>query len=75
MKDNLWNFTKGKTRAVMEYVSNLKPLPSFSRKELFKFEKIKEKASNEITADGMLKTIGYNLNGRDDVYNFVLDKR
>jgi hypothetical protein len=65
-KQNLFNITKGKTKLVIAYIENLE---TNSKKDK-EFEKLKEKALRQTTANKMLSVIGYNYEGKDKIYNW-----
>ena len=71
MKTNLWNVTKKKTKAVIEYIEAL-PEPSNATHCVVQFDRLKEEALFEITPDAMLIDIGYNYKGKEGIYTRCL---
>jgi len=56
---NLLNLNDGKTKKVMEYIKNLRPKGNYSSIQLKHFEATKRRALEQLTAEDMLKVIGY----------------
>ena len=66
---NLWNIADGKTKTIIRYINQLKPLPDFTARQTHKFEEIKKKALQTLNTNKMLKIIGYKYADVDNIYN------
>lgn len=72
---NLWNVdekggrVRNKTKQVIDYINSLEPMPYWDFEKVNKFEAIKSKALNQISAEKMLKVIGYRFNKIAGLYH------
>ena len=67
-RTNLWNLADGKTKETMAYIKRLSYAPRWECKRQSKFERIRDLALTKKTANEMLETIGFNLDGLDEIY-------
>ena len=75
IKLNLWNMTDGKTKETIKYIQNLMPRSDWSSKKTQMFEQIKNKALKSLTANDMLKIIGYRPNKLDYIYIKIMKEK
>ena len=69
--NNIYNFSKGKTKSAIDYIENLEPLPTWDFKQDEMLDKHKKLALQANTANEMLEAIKYNPKYADGIYNII----
>jgi len=67
--NSLWNLTENKTKKVQEYIKNLEPRVVWKKQTVIYFEKLKDFALIQTTANKSLEVVGYNYLDEPNIFN------